>query len=567
MKQIINKNTFSNIKKKLFPQKIGSSESADLFGFGLKEMKKSCKKLDAPWVTIQPFPLEETNINELFSKIPENGISQEEVISGVVKKFFNGIPNWRSPELQYNICAPVNVTAQALMSLAQEYNIHNINNNFSGNCLLAENLVSGMMADLVGIERKKVKALFSFGGTASNLYAMKLAIHKALPSAGKTGISPNIFMMITSGAHFSHKTAADWLGIGTDHLVVIESDNECRSIIKDAENKAQKIIENGGVIAGFLLNGGTLYDAAIDDIPGFISLRERLIQKYKLNYAPHIHLDSVIGWVWLMFNGYDFNKNSLKIPLEDLQKIKIQFDRVYKIRLADSWGVDFHKALGGCPTPCGLFVSNKGNELLLLSKSRRGVCDTHQLGGDWSIDDPSDITLETSRSAGPSLAAIGSMLTMGMNGFRSFIANQIFATRIFRNKIPKETAFLVGNPNSLGFNVMLVISPKDILGTKKQNWESFLSLVENNENLLNNLNNELKNFYDWCLKEGDNYANLLGCSFSRSFIQTKFGKNISGLKYCMVSPHTDKKAIEKEIKKLNERFKKFKKIKSNEEKN
>ena len=560
MKQITNKNVFSNIIKKLFPQKIGSSESADLFGFGLKEMKRYCERLNAPWISIQSLPAEEIKNNELFSKIPEDGISQKRAISGAVKKFFQGIPNWRSPELQYNVCAPVNVTAQTLMSLAQEYNVHNINSDFSGNCLLAEKLVSGMMADLVGLERKKVKALFSFGGTASNLYAMKLAIHKALPGAGKTGVSQNIFMMITSGAHFSHKTAADWLGIGTDHLIIIESDTECRSIIEDAEKKARKIIENGGIIAGFLLNGGTLYDAAIDDISGFTSLRKRLIQKYKLNYIPHIHIDSVIGWVWLMFNGYNFNKNPLQIPLEDLQRIKIQFNRAYQIRLADSWGVDFHKALGGCPTPCGLFVSNKGDELLLLSKNRRGVGDTHQLGGDWSMDDPSDITLETSRSAGPSLAAIGSMLTLGMNGFRSFIANQIFTAKTFKNKIINETSFIVSNPKSLGFNVMLVICPKNILGTKKQDWETFLNLVENDEKLLNNLNEELKQFYGWCRKGKNNFSNLLGCSFSRSFIQTKSGKNVSGLKYYIVSPHTNIKTIEKETRKLEKLFNKFKEI-------
>ena len=176
------------------------------------------------------------------------------------------------------------------------------------------------------------------------------------------------------------------------------------------------------------------------------------------------------------------------------------------------------------------------------------------------MDDPSDITLETSRSAGPSLAAIGSMLTLGMNGFRSFIANQILTAKTFKNKIKNETSFIVGNPKSLGFNVMLVICPKNILGTKKQDWENFLNLVENDEKLLNNLNEELKQFYGWCRKGKNNFSNLLGCSFSRSFIQTKSGKNVSGLKYYIVSPHTNIKTIEKETHKLEKLFNKFKEI-------
>ncbi len=556
---------FHKNAKILFPVQIGNHKSANLFRFGLDELNKASKKSSAPWIYLDSLT-NNTKNDKIFNKIPENGLSPKRVISGVVKKFFNNVPNWRSSELQYNICAPVNITSQALLSLAQELNIHNINDDFAGNCLLAEKLVSGMMADLINAKRKNVKALFSFGGTASNLYALKLALNKTIPNIGRTGIPLNVYIIITSNAHFSHKTVADWLGIGINHLVIIDVDDENRSILNDTEIKAKKIIEEGGIIAGFFLNGGPFYDFAIDDIPKFVELRSKLVKEYKLRYTPHIHVDSVIGWVWLMFNKYNFEENPLNIPKKILLLIKKQFRRVYKIRLADSWGVDFHKALGGCPTPCGLFISNNGRELFLLSKSHRGICDTHQLGGDWSIDDPSDITLETSRSAGSALAALGSLLTMGKNGFRSFLANQIIATNDFRDQIPKSTPFLVGNPKSLGFNTMLLITPKKIRGGKKQNWKSFLSLVENDEILLTNLNEELKLFYEWCLKEKDNYNNRLGCSFSRSFYRTKSGKAISGLKYCLVSPHTNVNTIKKEIKKLKEQFKNFSKITKNESK-
>jgi len=80
-------------------------------------------------------------------------------------------------------------------------------------------------------------------GTASNMYAMKLAINKAVPNSGKTGTPSNLYMMITEKAHFSHKTVGDWLGIGIDRLVQIKSDEESRSIIEDAEVKARSIIE------------------------------------------------------------------------------------------------------------------------------------------------------------------------------------------------------------------------------------------------------------------------------------------------------------------------------------
>ena len=524
---------FHKNAKKLFPEEIGNNKSANLFNFGLSELRKESKKSNTPWVSIKHYKDTLKN-NKIFNEIPEQGLSPEKIISVAVKKFFNGILNWRNPELQYNICAPVNITSQALICLAQEMNIHNINNDFAGNCLLAEKIISKMMADLIDIKQNKVKSLFSFGGTASNMYAMKLAINKTVPNAGKIGVPSNIHIFITSNAHFSHKTVGDWLGIGVDRLITIDSDSEGRSMVSDAENKARKIIENRGVIAGFFLNGGPFYNFTIDNVSEFVKLRSKLIKEYNLEYIPHIHVDSVIGWIWLMFNKYDFKKNPLNISPKILPIIKKQFKRAYKIRLADSWGVDFHKALGGCPTPCGLFVSNNGHELKLLSKSQRGICDTHHLGGDWSIDDPSDITLETSRSAGPALAALGSLLSMGKNGFRRFLTNQIMATKNFRDLIPNKTNLIVGNPRSLGFNTMVVIAPREIQEKKKQNWNSFLSLVENDEKLLTNLNNQLKLFYEWNFKKTkSDYSKRLGCSFSKSFYKTKFGKTISGLKYCL----------------------------------
>ncbi len=539
----------------LFPEKIGCCESADLFKFGLLELKKSSRNLKSAWINLKSSSQnKDKHIN--FCKIPDNGLPSKKVISGVVKEFLDGVPNWRSPKLQYNICAPVNITSQALLSLAQELNIHNINNDFSGKCLLAERLVSEMMADLIDIKKEKVRGLFSFGGTASNLYAMKLAINKAFPNAGKKGIPSNVYMIITSNAHFSHKTVADWLGVGIDHLITIEADEENRSIADDAKNKAEQVIENGGIIAGFFLNGGPFYDFSIDDIKKFIDLRDKLIRKYNLNYVPHIHVDSVIGWIWLMFNGYNFKTNPLKIPKEVLPAIEEQFKRAYQIRLADSWGVDFHKGLGGCPVPCGLFISNNRSEMLLLSKSHRGICDTHQLGNDWSIDDPSDITIETSRSAGLPLAAIGSLLTLGKNGFRSFLANQIMATNIFRKIISKDDNFLVGNPKSLGFNTMIVLAPSNNFKKITPDWEAFKCIVEKDEKLLDSLNEKLKSFYEWTLKQ-EGPDSKLGCSFSRSFAKTKSGKTISGLKYCIVSPHINERIIKKEVQKLQEQFKKF----------
>jgi len=547
----VNKDWNSQHKKtaqNLFSQEIGNRQTASFFETGLEALQSISESSSSPWIPYAPGELKKESLKDLenlYGSISEEGKDPEKTITDIISKFLPGAPHWRNPNLQYNICAPTNSVSNAILGIAQEINIHNISTDFSGRCLSAEGAISKIMASLVDLPSENVRGLFTFGGTGSNMYAMKLAINKAFSGAGKFGVPNNIYFLLTSDAHFSHKTIADWLGIGIDKALQIKSDSENRSSVDDAEGKARSILEKGGILAGFFLNGGPFYDFVIDDIQSFVGLREKLVMEYKLNYIPHIHVDSVIGWIWLMFNNYDFSNNPLDIPQKSLSLIEKQFQRVYQIRLADSWGVDFHKGLGGCPTPCGLFVSNKRNELLSLSKSKRGI-DTHHLGNDWSEEDPSDITLETSRAAGSALAALGSLTVMGRNGFRRFLANQIDTTLYFRGIISKTKQFIVGNPHSLGFNTMLVAIPESFSG-KIKNWSVFMTEVEKNKELLEECNRNIKNFYELCLPRDNSNLHRLGCSFSRSFKKTSDGRPISGLKYCFVSPHMSYDTVDKEV--------------------
>jgi len=207
--------------KNLFPEDVGNLFSAKLFYAGLKELKKESEKKEFR-ISIKNKDSKKQLLNNL-EKIPEEGMDPKEIITGSIKSFFDKIPNWRSSKNQYNICAPTNTTSVALSALAQEYNIHNINSDFSGNGLMVEKVISIMVASLIGKDIENVKGIFSFGGTASNMYAMKIALNKAIPNIGKIGIPNNVYMLITEDCHFSHKTVADWLGIGTDKLIVIKA--------------------------------------------------------------------------------------------------------------------------------------------------------------------------------------------------------------------------------------------------------------------------------------------------------------------------------------------------------
>lgn len=245
--------------KSLFPPMMGAKNTALLFEIGLEALRSMTYNSSPPRISYSPLDLNAEALRELvenYGSLSEEGVESKKVIRELVQKFFPGAPHWRSPELQYNVCAPVNAAAAALLSLAQEINIHNISTDFAGRCLSAESAVSRIMATLIDLQPENVRGLFTFGGTGTNMYAMKLAINKAVPVAGKTGVPQNLYFLMTADAHFSHKTVADWLGIGIDRTLQIKADAEGRSIVEDAEIKARNILEQGGIVAGFMLNGG-----------------------------------------------------------------------------------------------------------------------------------------------------------------------------------------------------------------------------------------------------------------------------------------------------------------------
>jgi len=368
-----------------------------------------------------------------YSNVPtEIPTDVTEKIKNLARGYFKGAVNWRSPLLQYNVGAAVNIYASAAYAVAMDVNVYNINDGLAGNMLASERTVVEIMADLAGIDRKKIAGMFTFGGTGTNLYALKLGLSKALPETRVRGLfDKRVKVFVSEDAHFSHLRGADWLGIGTANVEVIKADTRSRrSLIKDAEEKISSAIEKRFTVPTIIINGGTTYSQTIDDIAEFVSLRDKLVEKYSLTYKPHVHVDSVIGWSWLTYNGYDFERNELDIELETLKRIKKQYEKISEIKLADSWGIDFHKGVGGCPIDSSLFMVNSVDDVFYLSRKLDPSVKIHQLANEFSLFSPVDYTLETSRSGGASFSALTMFHTEGINGLRIHLVQLIGNVRL-----------------------------------------------------------------------------------------------------------------------------------------
>lgn len=543
----MNKDDIYNNIKILFPL----SYEEDTFAFAVASIKKELyNKLKN---NVQPRYLESSNqgsCNDLIDKYSQVEVTGKEhitLLKDIVNDLFSGVPRWRSPHILYNICAPSNLAASAIYSLALEENIHNVNSGLSGNTLVAEHAVTKILSKLADIKTTPY-GLFTFGGTSTNLYAMKIGIKKCSPNSSFSGLDGKVKVLLTEDCHFSHASNADWLGIGLDNILTIKANKDRTSNLDDAEQKIRKTLDEGYKLATIIINGGTTYGHTIDDIQGFVDLRDKLAEEYKLTYKPHIHVDSVIGWSWLSFKDYDFDQNLLGISSEALRRVKKQYERISQVNLADSWGIDFHKGVGATPANSSMIMVNKFEDISLLSKKISSKIEIHQLAQEFSAFSPVDYTIETTRAAGAALAALVSLKVLGLDGIRRNLSNLIEQTILMRKLIKKEDRILTLNPDSDGFVTMVRLIPRK---------QDIKDIYEYTKDELESGNKYVNSFFKW--DKGTRIDKGVGIEYSvsSSYIKATGEVGVAAVKLYPTSPHFSKESATETIKTLIRQKKTF----------
>ncbi|MGH4017644.1 MAG: hypothetical protein ACRDT0_00045 [Pseudonocardiaceae bacterium] len=508
---------------------------------------------DLPRVPGSDGPRSYDALADHYGSLPA-GVAREPaaVLRSMTRDLLAGAVNWRCPELQYNLGAAVNVAAAAMYAAALDVNVYLINDGLAGNAVVAERAVGRILSQLAGVPTDHGHGLFTFGGTGTMAYAIKAGLRKVAPDSAQRGAPAAVAVVVTEDAHFSHATAADWLGVGSDHLITLPADHERRTDLPGAETLLRDALDRGIRIATIIINGGTTYDHAIDDITAFAALRDRLVEEYELPYRPHLHVDSVVGWVWLILRGHDFERDDLDVPGEVVDVLLRQRDRISPIRLADSWGVDFHKGLGACPVDCSFVQFNDRADLARLRKGGPSGTALHQLAEEFSDVSPVDFTLETSRSAGKALAALASLHTLGRTGYQTILARLMTATLAFRREVAAEPGLTVLNPHALGYQTMVRLLPPSATYLTAAD-ELYRSSADDAQRVRDG-NTYLKSFFAW-----DNDTRMIHngggavYSFSSTYITTASGAPISGLKFYPTNPQITVRHMEEAVRLLADR--------------
>ena len=439
-------------------------------------------------------------------KLNYNSLTAEETFE-YISPLYQNLPNWNNPGTMINVIPPVNLVSVASMSFSELYNPNFAQDTYAGLLILSELEVTKYISDLVNWDWKQSFGVFTFGGKGTNLYATKIALTKACPETQNSGCEMNKYFMITSkNAHPCHYEVCNWLGIGKDNCIEAKCDLDGRIDIEDTEKIICKNIENGKIFLGFNLNGGSTNELTVDPIKKISELNQKIASKYKLDYIPHIHVDSVLGWVYLFFNDYDYTINPLGIENKYLMKIQSINKKVQEFKYADSLGIDFHKT-GFCPYVSSLFIVKNRRDFYSLNLNKENPLEELHYGN----YNPFETTLELTRASSGPIMALTTLKSLGIKGFQEIVSNMFISTEKFRKLLIKNKNICIINEETEWLATLFIVKPEKY---KKYNLEEILKLDEKEKEDIKEFN---INYAKYILEKGKNGEITFTFTSSRSY--------------------------------------------------
>jgi glutamate/tyrosine decarboxylase-like PLP-dependent enzyme len=314
-----------------------------------------------------------------------------------------------------------------------------------------------MAAALVGYDPEQAAGVFTFGGTGTTLYGVKIGLEKCCPGAMQTGLSSPARIVCSERAHYAAKTVAGWLGLGFDAVVEVPADhnNELRTCL--FETICRDLLKRGEKIAAIIATVGTTDAFGLDDLHEMFDVRNRLVDEFDLDYVPHLHADAVVGWAWCVFNDYDFHENPLGFRGRTKRALAAVHRRVQHLGLADSIGIDFHKT-GFTPYVSSLFLARDKAELASLARGPEAMPYLFQSGHYH----PGQFTLETSRGGSGPMAALANLLLFGKNGMRSLLGHLVTMAEALREQLEAHAATHVLNSGNCGPVTLFRVYPDGV---------------------------------------------------------------------------------------------------------
>jgi glutamate/tyrosine decarboxylase-like PLP-dependent enzyme len=390
------------------------------------------------------------------ARLAEKGAALEAVMPQLVA-CLEGMPIWGHPAAQVNVIAPPSIASVIGVVLPAMYNPNLCSEESGHGFSEAEVRVAAMTADLIGYDPSQAGGLFTFGGTGTLLYGVKIGLEKALPESIRRGVRDDAVLLASTHSHYACASVAGWLGIGQDNVIKAPTHADNSVDVTALEDAANEALAAGRRIAALVATMGATDSFGIDDLKAIHALRERLVEQHRLDYRPHLHADAVIGWAWSVFGGYDFDANPLEFRARTLRALAAAWNRIQHLKLADSLGVDFHKT-GFAPYISSLLLVRDRADFQRLLRPRSTMPYLFHHGRYH----PGFYSLETSRSATGVMAALANLLLLGKEGFRVLLGHAVEMAEILREQIAGRAELTVMNDRNTGPVTLFRAYPRDV---------------------------------------------------------------------------------------------------------
>lgn len=516
-----------------FPQPVSDRVHDSYFVFSflraldqLDGMKSVSPLLGKP-VTLDYAAAKQSRVNE--------GPVQLEQVTQMLVEHLSGMFIWGHPRAQINVIPMPTIASVIGGLLPSIYNPNLVSEESSRQVGVAEVEVSSMAADMVGYDSSKSAGLFTFGGTGTLLYGIKLGLEKACPDTSQKGIRERTVILCSERAHYACLSVASWLGIGQENVIQIpcSPENEIRTCL--LETIARDVLKEGGKIAAIVATMGTTDHFGLDDLKSVHEIRDRLVDDFHLEYRPHIHADAVIGWAWSVFNDYDFDKNPLGFRHRTVRALAGTRRRIRELPLADSLGIDFHKT-GFTPYVSSLFLVRDSTDLELITRKKS---DTPYLFHDGHYH-PGRYTLETSRAGTAPMSAFGSLRFLGKNGLRALLGHVVSMAEVLREHLDGHASTTVVNRGNFGPVTLFRVYPDGVdtfgVAEREQKDASHREQLRSH----NDYNRRIYQLVQADALHGDGVV----ISLTDCYRETEYGEPIVALKSYILSPFADEQFIE-----------------------
>ncbi len=387
----------------------------------------------------------------------EQGTLPLEAVTAELVDHLSGMFIFGHPRAQINVVPAPTIASIIGGLLPSIYNPNLVSEESSRKVGVAEVEVIAMTSALLGYDPQQSGGLFTFGGTGTTLYGVKLGLEKACPDTFSKGLREPAVILCSERAHYAALSVASWLGIGTDHVIQIPTtaENEMRPCL--LESHARQILKEGGKIAAIIATMGTTDAFGLDDLVAIRDVRDRLVDEFQLDYVPHIHADAVIGWAWGVFNDYDFQSNPLGFRYRTVRALAGTKRHIQHLALADSIGIDFHKT-GFTPYVSSLLLVKNVHDLRLISRSQDTTPYLFQSG----TYHPGRYTLETTRSGCGPMAALANLRLFGKDGLRSLLGHLVAMAEVLREQLEGNAATTVLNGGNFGPVTLFRVYPDGV---------------------------------------------------------------------------------------------------------